>query len=164
MILELEVTQLRVIIGVLGAIIIFLTICFISACVRLKEVKNSLSLETSSKEHQRKLFNQDIARLNNRLEWFYNRDKDKKYICIKYELGKEVYVYRNDKINKGVLEEITYKNGRTFYTTNNNKNIPFDDIFDKLDELCEQKNINKDDILMYAYNNDMDKKERRIEC
>ncbi len=158
MILELEVTQLRVIIVVLGAIIIYLIICLILACVGLKQAENSLSLETSSKEHQRKLFNQDIARLNNRLEWFYNRDKDKKYISIKYELGKEVYVYRNDKIHKGVLEEITYKNGRTFYTTNNNKNIPFDDIFDKLDELCEQKNISKDDILMYAYNNDIDKR------
>jgi hypothetical protein len=164
MILELEAKQLVVIIILLGAIIIYLVMCLILACVRLKQVKNSLSLETSSKEHQRKLFNEDIARLNNRLEEFYNRDKDKKYICIKYEPGEEVYVYRNDKIHKGVVEEITYKNGKTFYTTNLFKNVPFGDIFDKLDELCEQKNINKDDILMHAYNNDIDKKEVRIEC
>jgi ABC-type transport system involved in multi-copper enzyme maturation permease subunit len=164
MILELTTSQLTGIFIALGFIIVYLIICLVGACISIKKYKESLSNEKINSIHQLDQLNHIIGRQNERLHDVYNEREDKTFIRIKYELNTEVYIYRAGKIYKDRIKEVTYKDGRTFYSTIKVKNVTFDDIFDNFDELCKEKNINKDDILMYAYNNDIDKKERRIEC
>jgi hypothetical protein len=150
MVLELTTSTLTGIFIGLGAIIIYLIVCLVVACRKNMELNESLSKERSKNSHQFENLNHIIDRLHD-----YNECENKTLIRIKYELNTEVYIYRAGKIYKDRIKEVTYKDGRTFYSTIKVKNVAFDDIFDNFDELCKEKKINKSDIMMNAYNDNI---------
>jgi hypothetical protein len=148
MVLELTTSTLTGIFIGLGAIIIYLIVCLVVACRKNMELNESLSKEISNNSHQFENLSHIIDRQNERLH-------DETLIRIKYELNTEVYIYRAGKIYKDRIKEVTYKDGRTFYSTIKVKNVAFDDIFNNFDELCKEKKINKSDIMMNAYNDNI---------
>jgi glucose uptake protein GlcU len=89
---------------------------------------------------------------------------DKKLIRVKFEIGQVVYVFKGNRIYKDNIREIKVNKLGIKYTGIILKNIEEKYIYATFDDLCNDNKLNKDDILMYAYNNDRDKKERRIEC
>ena len=91
-------------------------------------------------------------------------NNDKKLIRVKFELGQVVYVFKDNRIYKDKIKEIKINKKETTYTGIILKDIKEKYVYATFDDLCIDNKINKDDILMYAYNNDIDKKERRIEC
>ena len=91
-------------------------------------------------------------------------NNDKKLIRVKFELGQVVYVFKDNRIYKDKIREIKINKKETTYTGIILKDIKEKYVYATFDDLCIDNKLNKDDILMYAYNNDIDKKERRIEC
>jgi glucose uptake protein GlcU len=89
---------------------------------------------------------------------------DKKLIRVKFEIGQVVYVFKGNRNYKENIREIKVNKLGIKYTGIILKNIEEKYIYATFDDLCNDNKLNKDDILMYAYNNDIDKKERRIEC
>jgi ABC-type uncharacterized transport system fused permease/ATPase subunit len=120
------------------------------------------------------------ARERERQEWDREKQnlirklKAENPFAIKYELGQVVYVFKDNRIYKEKIREIKINKKETTYTGLILKDIKYTglilkDVKEKyvyatFDDLCNDNKLNKDDILMYAYNNDIDKKERRIEC
>jgi hypothetical protein len=84
--------------------------------------------------------------------------------AIKYDLGQVVYIFKDNRIYKDKIKEIKVNKQGKKYTGIILKDIDEKYIYATFDDLCNDNKLNKDDILMYAYNNDIDKKERRIEC
>ena len=91
-------------------------------------------------------------------------NNDKKLIRVKFELGQVVYVFKDNRIYKDKIKEINVNKQGKKYTGIILKDIKEKYVYATFDDLCIDNKLNKDDILMYAYNNDIDKKERRIEC
>jgi hypothetical protein len=91
-------------------------------------------------------------------------NNDKKLIRVKFEIGQVVYVFKDNRIYKDKIKEIKVNKQGKKYTGLILKDINEKYIYATFDDLCNDNKLNKDDILMYAYNNDIDKKERRIEC
>jgi hypothetical protein len=75
-----------------------------------------------------------------------------------------VYIFKDNRIYKDKIKEIKVNKQGKKYTGIILKDIDEKYIYATFDDLCNDNKLNKDDILMYAYNNDIDKKERRIEC
>jgi glucose uptake protein GlcU len=91
-------------------------------------------------------------------------NNDKKLIRVKFEIGQVVYIFKDNRIYKDKIKEIKVNKQGKKYTGIILKDIDEKYIYATFDDLCNDNKLNKDDILMYAYNNDIDKKERRIEC
>jgi glucose uptake protein GlcU len=89
---------------------------------------------------------------------------DKKLIRVKFEIGQVVYIFKDNRIYKDKIKEIKVNKQGKKYTGIILKDINEKYVYATFDDLCNDNKLNKDDILMYAYNNDIDKKERRIEC
>ena len=78
--------------------------------------------------------------------------------AIKYELGQVVYVFKDNRIYKDQIREIKINKNEITYTGIILKNINEKCVYATFDDLCIDNKLNKDDILMYAYNNDIDKR------
>jgi ABC-type multidrug transport system fused ATPase/permease subunit len=184
MILELEDWETRMYIVILVIFIILFIIVLVGA-VKESHNKNQeiKSIEEKTKAKMTDYYNTTMQKLANdihsynaearereRQEW--NREKqnlirklkEENPFAIKYELGQVVYVFKDHRIYKDNIREIKVNKLGIKYTGIILKNIEEKYIYATFDDLCNDNKLNKDDILMYAYNNDRDKKERRIEC
>ena len=85
-------------------------------------------------------------------------NNDKKLIRVKFELGQVVYVFKDNRIYKDKIKEIKINKKETTYTGLILKDIKEKYVYATFDDLCIDNKINKDDIMMYAYNNDIDKR------
>ncbi len=184
MILEFDVTVAKVLFIVL--FVCFLLACIISAWLGTtcnKKDKEIKSIEAKTKSKMTDYYNTTMQELANNIHSFnaearekerqeWNREKQnlirklkaENPFAIKYELGQVVYVFKDNRIYKDKIKEIKINKKETTYTGLILKDIKEKYVYATFDDLCIDNKLNKDDILMYAYNNDIDKKERRIEC
>jgi hypothetical protein len=183
MILELDIKEKA---GVIG-----LGICILLAVVVIawlgitcdKKDKEIESIEAKTKSKMTDYYNTTMQKLANdihnynaearereRQEWDREKQnlirklKEENPFAIKYELGQVVYIFKDNRIYKDKIKEIKINKQGKKYTGIILKDIKEEYIYATFDDLCNDNKLNKDDILMYAYNNDIDKKERRIEC
>jgi hypothetical protein len=173
MILELEPWETRMYIVILVIFIILLIIAIVGAIKKnhnkTQEIK-SIEANTKAKMTVMQELANDMhsfnaqARERERQEW--NREKQnlirklkaENPFAIKYELGQVVYVFKDNRIYKEKIREIKVNKKETTYTGLILKDIKEKYVYATFDDLCNDNKLNKDDILMYAYNNDIDKR------
>jgi glucose uptake protein GlcU len=85
-------------------------------------------------------------------------NNDKKLIRVKFELGQVVYIFKDNRIYKDKIKEIKVNKQGKKYTGIILKDINEECVYATFDDLCNDNKLNKDDMLMYAYNNDIDKR------
>ena len=76
----------------------------------------------------------------------------------KFEIGQVVYIFKDNRIYKDKIKEIKVNEQGKKYTGIKLKDIKENNIYATFDDLCNDNKLNKDDIMMYAYNNDIDKR------
>jgi len=178
MILELESWETRMYIVVLVIFIILFIIAIVGA-IKEKNTKNKeiKSIEAKTKARMTDYYNTTMQELANNIHSFnaearererqeWNKEKQnlirklkaENPFAIKYELGQVVYIFKDNRIYKDKIMAIKINKKGTTYTGIILKDIEEKYVYATFDDLCNDNKLNKDDIMMHAYNNDIDKR------
>ena len=178
MILEFNVTVAKAWFIVL--FVCFVLVCIIDAWLGITCNKKNIeiqAIERKTKARTTDYYNKAMQELSNnihsfnaqarekeRQDWRKERDnlirklESENPFSFKFEIGQVVYIFKDNRIYKDKIKEIKVNEQGKKYTGIKLKDIKENNIYATFDDLCNDNKLNKDDIMMYAYNNDIDKR------